>query len=369
MKNRVYNYIPLCWVDKNKLLVCNRKAQLLVHDIKSNNLETIGLLPLSSKERFFMRFSLAARAMRLVNFTCCQLEDNKVLMAYRSIVYLIDINKRTIKKSFSIDKGKRPLFFCSVKTGHQLTKAGIYYGDYCGNSTKNPISIYHIDPVSFEKEIVYTFEKGMVNHVHNVVYDEGRDCIWIFTGDFGDAAAIWRTTDNFQSVECVFKGSQDYRADVVTIYKGDIWYATDAPFAPNHLMRLHESSNGWILEKVAKLNGPVIYGGRMGDKLVFSTDVESDGLYRNRFDALTSRKLGKGIKDYYAYLYSLNLRTRELQIIYQCKKDILPFVVFQFGAIMFPDGECDGSLIPAFHVALTNHQLKTLMIRNDGNQN
>ena len=144
-----------------------------------------------------------------------------------------------------------------------------------------------------------------------------------------------------------------------------IWYATDAPFAPNHLMRLHECDGEWVLDKVSPLNGPVIYGGRMGDKLVFSTDVESDGIYKNKFDVLTSRKLGKGIKDYYAYLYSLDLKTKDLKVIYSCKKDVLPFVIFQFGTIMFPSGDCDGSIIPAFHVALNKYPLKTLML--DGN--
>lgn len=360
----VYRYIPLCWIDSNRLLVCNRKSQLWVHVINSERQEYVGTLPISSKERSFMRFSLTARVMRLVNFTCCPIDECRILIAFRAFVYLVDISKKTIQRLFSIDKGKRPLFFCSVTKSGANTEAGVYYGDYCSNSAKNPISIYHVDPVTFEKRVIFTFAKGEVNHVHSLVYDEERDCVWIFTGDFGDAAAIWRTRDGFKTVECVLRGKQDYRADVVTIYNSDIWYATDAPFAPNHLMRLYESSNGWGLEKVAPLNGPVIYGSRMGDKLVFSTDVESDGEYKNRFDTLTSRKLGKGIKDYYAYLYTLDLRTKNLKIIYRCKKDLLPFVVFQFGTIMFPSGESDGWIIPAFHVALNRHRLKTLMINN-----
>ena len=363
-----YKYVPLCWIDNDRLLICNRKSQLIVHHLRNESFELIGRLPLSTKERLLMNFTLAARAMRLVNFTCCQMGYDKVLLAYRSVVYLVEITKKDIQKLFAVDKGKRPLFFCNIKAGSKKTKAGIYYGDYCGNNSKNPINIYYLDPHTYEKKVVYTFEKGVVNHVHNVVYDEGRDCIWVFTGDFGDAAAIWRTTDSFKTIECVLKGNQDYRADVVTIHRGDIWYATDAPFAPNHLMRLSEENEGWSLEKVAPLNGPVIYGGRMGDNLVFSTDVESDGIYKNRFEILTSRKLGKGIKDYYAYLYSLNLNRKDLRVIYKCKKDIFPFVVFQFGAIMFPHGECDGRIIPSFHVALNKHQLKTLMIKNNGDQ-
>lgn len=363
---KVYKYVPLCWIDNDRLLICNRKSQLMVHHLRNEAFEMIGELPLSSKERFLMHFTLAARALRLVNFTCCQMDGGKVLVAYRSVVYLVDVTKKEIITLFAIDKGKRPLFFCNVKIATPNTRAGIYYGDYCGNNSKNPINIYHVNPHTFEKDVVYTFEKGMVNHVHNVVYDEERDCIWVFTGDFGDAAAIWRTTDGFKTIECVLKGNQDYRADVVTIRQGNIWYATDAPFAPNHLMRLYEGNDGWTLERVSPLNGPVIYGGRMGNQLVFSTDVESDGVYKSRFETLTSRKLGKGIKDYNAYLYLLDLNTRELKIIYKCKKDILPFVVFQFGAIMFPHGECDGQTIPAFHVALNKHQLKTLMIKNNG---
>lgn len=362
----VYNYIPLCWIGYDRILVCNRKCQILVHNVNKDSLELVGRLPLSAKEKLLMRMNLSARALRLVNFTSCQIGEESVLAAYRSTAYLVDISKKKIRQLFTIDKGKRPLFFCYVEEGSSSTPAGIYYGDYCSNPGKNPISIYYVNKDTFEKKVVFTFKKGMVNHVHNIVFDKECDSIWIFTGDFGDAAAIWRTDNGFKTVECVFKGNQDYRADVVTIYNNDIWYATDTPFAPNHLMRLYENEKGWSLEKVAALNGPVIYGGRMGDKLVFSTDVESDGVYRNHMDALTSRKLGKGIKDYYAYLYSLDFKSRELKILYKCKKDYLPFVIFQFGAIMFPDGNCDGRVIPAFHVALNKHQLKTLMIINDG---
>lgn len=362
---KVYSYIPLCWINSERLLVCNRKSQLLVHDLHTNKFELIGGLPLSSKHKLFMHFSLAARALRLVNFTSISLDENKVLFAYRGGAYLVDILNKEIKHIFNIDKGKRPLFFCLVKEGSHRTKAGIYYGDYCGNPDKEPINILYVNPETFEKRVVYTFEKGVVNHIHNVVFDEERDCVWVFTGDFDDAAAIWRTSDSFETVECVLKGNQDYRADVVTIYEGNIWYATDAPFAPNHLTRLFESGGEWKIEKVAPLNGPVIYGGRMGDNLVFSTDVESDGIYKNRFDAFTSRKLGKGIKDYNAYLYIFDLKTKELKILYQCKKDVLPFVVFQFGAIMFPFGECDGRVIPAFHVALSKYPLKTLYLNGD----
>jgi len=360
-----YSYIPLCWVNNHQLLVCNRKAQIQVHDLQTDNLEVIGALPLSSKQKFFLSFSLSARAMRLVNFTSIALDADRVLMAYRSVAYLVDIQKKDIKPVFKIDKGKRPMFFCLVGPSAKNTIPGIYYGDYCGNPDKNPINILYVNPDTFEKKVVYTFGKGMVNHVHNVVYDEERDCIWVFTGDFEDAAAIWKTNDSFETVECILKGKQDYRADVVTLYQGDVWYATDAPFAHNHLIRLYEEKGKWDVEKIAPLNGPVIYGGRMGEKLVFSTDVESDGIYKNRIEALTSRKLGKGIKDYNAYLYSLDLPTKDLKVIYKCKKDIFPFVVFQFGAIMFPGGECDGSIIPAFHVALNRYPLKTLMLNGN----
>lgn len=362
---QVYSYIPLCWINNVRLLVCNRKSQLLVHDLQADRLDVIGNLPLSPRQKFFMHFSLSARAMRLVNFTCIALDADRVLLAYRSVAYLVDVLKKEIKPVFRIDKGKRPLFFCLVNSSAKKTFPGIYYGDYCSNPDKEPINIYNVNPHTFEKKVVYTFEKGMINHVHNVVYDEGRDCIWVFTGDFGDSAAIWRTDDSFDTLKCILKGNQDYRTDVVTIEKGDLWYATDAPFARNHLMRLYVINGEWKIEKVAPLNGPVIYGGRMGDKLVFSTDVESDGIYKNRFEALTSRKLGKGIKDYNAYLYSFDLNNKELKEIYRCKKDILPFVVFQFGAIMFPGGGCDGSVIPAFHVALNKHPLKTLFLNGD----
>lgn len=45
---------------------------------------------------------------------------------------------------------------------------------------------------------IYTFEKEAINHIHNIIPDEKNKCVWILTGDFDNAAAIWRATDNLK---------------------------------------------------------------------------------------------------------------------------------------------------------------------------
>lgn len=47
---------------------------------------------------------------------------------------------------------------------------------------------------------MFTFAQGQVNHIHDVVPDPYRECFWILTGDFGEAAGIWRVTPDWSSV-------------------------------------------------------------------------------------------------------------------------------------------------------------------------
>lgn len=57
--------------------------------------------------------------------------------------------------------------------------------------------------------MVYTFPQGVISHVHNIIADPYRQCLWFFTGDFDDAAAIWKVTNGFKKVERVVYGDQN----------------------------------------------------------------------------------------------------------------------------------------------------------------
>lgn len=105
----------------------------------------------------------------------------------------------------------------------------ICFGGYRDNIDKEPVHIYKRTEID-KWDIVHTFKSGEINHVHNIVADPYRDCLWAFTGDFDEASAIWKITNNFKKVERVLCNNQKYRGCVIFPVNEGLLYATDAPF-------------------------------------------------------------------------------------------------------------------------------------------
>lgn len=355
------NFIPLIVLSDSSFLVCKR-GYLCLYNLSTDQYVNLSRLPLSFMKMVFSYFKLTARLLRLINVVCCQLNENEVIIAFDGAVYNLYINERKLEYLYSLDKGRRPLGFENVPE-NSFIKEGIYYGDYYGNSEKREINIYRIDKKNKIKEIVYTFAKGEINHVHAIKFDDYNKTLWIFTGDFGDAAAIWKVSESFKRVELVLSGNQNYRSCVVTCNNGELIYATDTPFKQNTLRRLFFENECWQSGEIEKINGSVIYGIRVTDKFVFSSTVEPNGYYTNRLNALLTRKRGDGIYDNYIYLYVYDYSNKSLKIMYKQEKDSWPYTSFQFGAFMFPYSiNQDSSQLPVFHVATKKNDLKTVIL-------
>ena len=186
-----------------------------------------------------------------------------------------------------------------------------------------------------QREVVYTFPQGTINHVHNVVADPYRQCLWIFTGDFDEAAAIWKVTDGFKKVDRVACNDQKYRACVVYALPEGLLYATDAPFADDFIYLLNPET--MEAKELCSIHGSCIYGCKWKDKYVFSSTVEGDGRNNTRWQFYFGRKRGAGIKDDYVHMYMGNPQ-EGFKEIYKEKKDCMPYYTFQFGVFKFPYG-------------------------------
>ena len=233
---------------------------------------------------------------------------------------------------------------------------GIYFGGYIHNFEKEPVSIYHRKGRD-EWETVYTFSKDAINHVHNIIADPYRHCFWIYTGDFSDSAAIWNVSDGFRKVERIVSGDQKWRGYVAFSLPEGLLYATDAPFAKNHIYLLKDDLTSEI---VGELSGSCIYGCRWNDDYVFSTVVEPDGRNETFVRLLFGRERGDGIEDNYARIYSGNLKSG-FKVVYQEEKDKWPFI-FQFGAFRFPTGENKSSSLYSHPIATKKNDLRQMKL-------
>ena len=224
---------PLCYLPNGRL-VCYRKGEIIV----MNNGKEEGHFPIriSGKEKVLGWSRYATRLLRFGVRAAIALDDEHILLSKGNTIHELDLTNGTLSKGWFCGEGIRPLIFTEVK-GIKGFDDGIYFGGYLGNMDKKPVHIYRRVGAD-EWQVVYTFAQGMINHVHNVVADPYRQCLWIFTGDFGKAAAIWKVTDGFKKVERVVCNNQKYRACVVNALPEGLLYATDAPFADDFIYLL-----------------------------------------------------------------------------------------------------------------------------------
>lgn len=307
------------------------------------------------KERILGGNRLLTRFLRLGIRSAIAIDNKTIVMSMGNVLYDLNIITGELSAGFDCGDGVRPLTFSHVSDINGFAP-GVYFGGYVHNFGRLPVSIYHRTGID-SWEVVYTFPKGTINHVHNVVPDPYRQCLWIFTGDFGESAAVWRVTDGFKSVERFVSGAQKWRGCVAFATPEGLLYATDAPFADNHIYLLNDDGSESILGDLA---GSCIYGCQWKNQYVFSTAVEADGRNETILRLLFGWKKGAGIKDNYAHIYGGDLE-KGFTEIYKEKKDIFPFI-FQFGAIRFPAGRNNTSTLFFQPVALANNDLQLVSL-------
>ena len=285
------------------------------------------------------------------------IDKRTLLISIGNYLYEVDIYKESCSKGFFCGEGIRPLIFTEVE-GLDSFEDSIYFGGYLGNDEKKPVNIYR--RVGVDKwEVVYTFPDGVINHVHNIVPDPYRNCLWVFTGDFDEASAIWKVTDNFKKVERILFNDQKYRACVVYALPEGLLYATDAPFADDYIYLMNTET--YEVKEVFPLDGSCIYGCKWKDKYVFSSTVEGDGRNMSRIEWLFTRKRGSGIKDNYVHMYAGNLQ-EGFKEVYKEKKDCMPYYTFQFGVFKFPVGFNDSDTLYFQPVATKKNDLKLMSL-------
>lgn len=348
---------PLCYLPSGKLVCYNRGSVFVINsNNKTKSIETFK----NRKERILGCSRFLSRLLRLGIRSAETLDETSVILSIGNKIFEIDVETGTISTGYYCGEGVRPLLFTSVKSITSFDD-GVYFGGYLGNSKKNPVNVYKRKGVD-DWEVVYIFPQGAINHVHNIVADPFRNCLWMFTGDFGEAAAIWKVTDGFKKVERVVCNDQKYRGCAAYALPEGLLYATDAPFADNYIQLLNVET--LEVKQLFPLHGSCIYGCQWKNQYVFSSTVEGDGRNMNRWDFYFGRKRGAGIKDDYVHMYCGNLQ-EGFKEIYKEKKDCLPLYTFQFGVFRFPYGINNTDTLYFQPVATYKNDLRLMAIKDN----
>ncbi len=345
--------IPLCYLPSG-MLVCYKDGHILVYRDGDVCNDIIAFSDF--KECVLGKNRFLSRLMRLGIRSAISLDENNVILSKGQSLYDFCLSEGKLSQGFTTTNKSRPLVFSNV-SGIPGFDDGIYFGEYIMNMDKLPVGVYH--RVGIDKwEQVFSFSQGEINHIHNIVPDPYRKCLWIFTGDFGEAAAIWKATDNFREVKRVAFNNQKFRACVAYGLPEGILYATDTPYAKDYIYMFNPETGETT--EIFPIHGSCIYGCKWKDKYVFSSTVEGDGRDENLWEFLFDRKRGAGIVDEYAHLYLGNITTG-FKEIYSEKKDWLPFL-FQFGVFKFPSGHNNTNHLFFQPMGTTKNDLKMVRI-------
>jgi hypothetical protein len=241
------------------------------------------------------------------------------------------------KVSHRVLRGTRPLHIAATPDDH------IFWGEYFDNSDRHEVHIYASSDRGARWEVAYTFPRGAVRHVHNIVYDEWANCLWVLTGDHGPECRILRASCDFKNVDVVLSGNQQARAVALVPTPDGLYFSTDTPLESNHLYRLKRDGT---LTELAPLGSSSIYGCRAGGGIFFSTMVEPSTANPDRNVRLYGSLDGSHWRD-----------------LMQWKKDFWPMSLFQFGNAVLPDGRNATEFLALTTVAVDRDDLKTSIWR------
>jgi hypothetical protein len=218
------------------------------------------------------------------------------------------------RRTHAITRGTRPLHITAVPGG------AIFWGEYFDNPSRDEVHIYGSTDFGATWNVAYTFPKGAIRHVHNIVHDPFVNCLWVLTGDNSDECRILRATCDFKDVQPVLQGRQQARAVAAIPTEDGLYFSSDTPLESNFIYRLDRDGK---LSQLAAISSSSIYGCRAGNHLFFSTMVEPSEVNRDRSVRIYGARLA---------------RADEWQPLLSWEKDRWPMNFFQYGNALLPDG-------------------------------
>jgi hypothetical protein len=268
------------------------------------------------RRRLSVMSALTMRLFRDGFHALAVLPSGGLVAAVPGAIVTLAPGESEFRQTHSILRGTRPLHITAVPRGR------IYWGEYFDNPARDEVHIYASTDSGATWSVAYTFPKGAIRHVHNIVHDPWRDCLWILTGDYGDECRILRAACDFSQVESVLQGKQQARAVAAIPTPDGLYFSSDTPLESNYICRLDRQGS---LSQLAPINSSSIYGCRVGSRVFFSTMVEPSEVNRDRYVLVYGGDTG-------------NLSPQGWPPLLEWNKDRWPMGLFQYGNAFLPDG-------------------------------
>lgn len=286
-------------------------------------------LPINRRERTLLASRILRRLLRR-GVHHIGVESAYTMLIANNAIYGLDSG---LIKSLGLVRGSRPLALCTAN--HTF-----YYGEYRSNPERSSVHIWKWQVHKKNWEAVWQFTG--IRHVHGVFYDPYESAIWLSTGDLDHEVGIWRTDDDFVTLQKIAGGSQQFRAVQLLFDQDHVYFGSDTPDNKNHIFSMNRK--GKNLKQLSTVSSSVFYGCKVGSNLFFSTAVEPSRVNTTRHVEVWGSADGG-----------------TWTIVRRIKKDIWPMKYFQYGQVLFPAGPGDGKNLWLTPIATENDQ-KTFKI-------
>jgi hypothetical protein len=295
--------------------------------------QSVGSFRPAWRRRFSVTNRLTARLFRDGFHALAAHSSGSLIAAVPGAIITLRHNESEFLRTHTITRGTRPLHITTVPGG------AAYWGEYFDNPTREEVHIYASTDAGTTWNVAYTFPKGGIRHVHNIVHDPWQNCLWMLTGDYGDECRILRTSCDFKSVDTVLQGNQQARAVALVPTEDGLYFSSDTPLEANYIYRLDRQG---ALSQLAPISSSSIYGCLVGEQVFFSTMVEPSEVNRDRE----------------VRIYNGNLSTG-WQPMLSWPKDRWPMSLFQYGNAFLPDGSNTTKFLAVTTVAVEADDMVT----------
>ena len=313
---------------QNGMVASYQKGNLIVATAEGSVVKKMRL-PFPAWKYVFGQFRILERLLHMEIRWAVEIEKDVLFFQCEDAFY--EWNCKTDQwTQVKIPVRGKPLFIARV-AGVDGFPDGWMMGDYGPNPKREPVRIFRRCDHASEWNTCYTFPADTVRHIHNIVPDVPRACVYILTGDEDHESGIWCVKSDFAEVAPLVLGSQKYRACQMLFP----YYLTDSPSEENYIYQLRDGEE----HPLHFIPGTCIYGMRCGNGLLFSTTCEPDAHIPNRVAYWLTSHPGKGIKGQFVTVSHLS-QSGKLTKIAEFEHDGLPLHLFQYGTATFTN--CHG---------------------------
>lgn len=355
---------PLCFFEES--IIFSKNNSIYISDLDFLKIRKLTSLNNGLLEKIIFSNRILTRIFRYGPNNALSMGNGDLFISSDGAIYKIGIfeNEAIARVDHKFRKEMRNCLSLSTINNISNFDDLICYGEYFNNPDQMEVHIWAKKISQSNWRIVHTFKAGLIEHIHAIVPDHIRGVVWILTGDFNDSAGFWMARNNFEIVEPVAIGRQEFRACLAFPIDEGIVYATDSQFEYNSIRILKHKNNKWISEFIYPLEGSCIHACCLNNDFVFSTSVEPGEMTGNIIMDLFDYKPGPGIKSSNSEIVIGNIE-KGFRSIKKCEKDYFPLRLCQFGSITFPTGINLTNRLYAYGIALKGIDGKTFTIEID----